>query len=128
MYILASDLFRKDGKYVFRARYYYCVWRKFLAFKYVSINLMIIYICTSEILITRFLNRFFDTQYPLNICGINLNLCGQVYILNGYWIVEKQVLYTRKYLRFLMYKLNLELNLYSCLKFISSFCFQLGVF
>ena len=71
MYILASDLFEKDDKYVFKTRNLY-VCREFVAFKYVLIfsetNQMIIYICTSEILKTRVLNRFSAHNIHLYLC------------------------------------------------------------
>ena len=57
MFILASDFFEKDDKYVFKTRNSCCE-QRILAFEYVLIdfcetNQMINYVCVSEILKTR---------------------------------------------------------------------------
>ena len=66
------------------------VCREFLAFKYVFIvffetNQTIIYIYTWEVLKTGVKTRFFNTQYPFDLCGCRKR------ILNGYCVVEKQM-------------------------------------
>ena len=63
------------------------VCREFLAFKYVFIvffetNQMIINICTSEILLFK----------QVSVYNNNLNLFWRYRLLNGYCVVEKQVL------------------------------------
>ena len=64
MYILASDLFEKDKKYIIKARNSCCVWG-IVSFNYIFLQKyqIIIYIYTSEILKTSVKNRFFGTQY-----------------------------------------------------------------
>ena len=56
MYILASDFFEKDDKYVFKARYSCCMKGSLSLliriYRFFETNQMIIYICTSEIFST----------------------------------------------------------------------------
>ena len=79
MYILASNFFEKDDKYVFKAR-------NLDAFKYVFIifenNQMIICICIRNFENSRLKPGFL---YTIFIC-----ICvGRKKILNGYFVVEK---------------------------------------